>query len=349
MKSKRNRFAGLIALVFTLSTLLSNPSLVYAQSNYDPHSLSDFGYRTVNTHGQGALVFQTEPGGSFLSDHQFWTGDRIYVNLSFRERGYALAYDGGVYGFVDASYIDWGTGSTTSSAHDLSGYGYRTVKTGGRGNLVFQTEPGGSFLSDHSFANGDSIYVNLTYREKGYAIAYDRGTYGYVDASYIDWGTGSSSTSSAHDLSGYGYRTVKTGGRGNLVFQTEPGGSFLSDHSFANGDSIYVHLTYREKGYAIAYDRGTYGYVDASYIDWGTSTSTTYDPHSFSHFGYRTVNTHGQGALVFQTAPGGSFLSDHQFWTGDSIYVNLDWREQGYAIAYEDGVYGYVDASYINW
>ena len=27
--------------------------------------------------------------------------------------------------------------------------------------------------------------------------------------------------------------------------------------------------------------------------------------------------------------------------------MNLNWRQDGYAIAYEDGVYGYVDAGYI--
>lgn len=32
------------------------------------HDLSNFGYRTVNTARCGALVFQTKPGGSFLSD-----------------------------------------------------------------------------------------------------------------------------------------------------------------------------------------------------------------------------------------------------------------------------------------
>ena len=39
----------------------------------------------------------------------------------------------------------------------------------------------------------------------------------------------------------------------------------------------------------------------------------------------------------------------YQFWNGDRIYVNLNWRQDGYAIAYQNGVYGYVDANYINW
>ena len=251
--------------------------------SYDPHNLSNYAYRTVTTGGRGALVFQTEPAGSFLSDHSFYDGDRIYVNLSFREKGYALAYDNGTYGFVDASYINWSEGSTVPSGntagtytydpHTITDFVYRTVVTGGRGALVFQTEPGGSFLSDHSFYDGDSIYVNEFYREKGYALAYDKGTYGFVDASYINWNTGSYSPAPApaydpHTLSDFAYRTVYTGGRGALVFQTEPGGSFLSAHQYYDGDSIYVNLYFREKGYALAYDNGTYGFVDASYISW---------------------------------------------------------------------------------
>ena len=56
-----------------------------------------------------------------------------------------------------------------------------------------------------------------------------------------------------------------------------------------------------------------------------------------------------KGALIFQTSPNGSFMNDYEFWNGDRIYVNLNWRQDGYAIAYQNGVYGYVDANYINW
>ena len=41
-------------------------------------------------------------GGGYADD-----GDRIFVNVDYRERGYALAYKNGVYGYVDAGYIDW--------------------------------------------------------------------------------------------------------------------------------------------------------------------------------------------------------------------------------------------------
>ena len=73
------------------------------------------------------------------------------------------------------------------------------------------------------------------------------------------------------------------------------------------------------------------------------------DRFDLDNYGYRTVVTNGKGALVFQNSPDGTFMNDYQYNDGDRIYVNLDWRQDGYAIAYEDGVYGYVDASYILW
>ena len=336
-------------LAFSLMVSLAAAVPVFA--DYDPHNLNDFGWRTVSTGGRGSLVFQEEPGGAVMSGYEYWSGDSIYVNLYWREKGYTLAYQDGMYGFVDASYIDWGTNTPSYNPKDLSDYGWRTVSTGGRGNLVFQTEPGGSFMTGHSFADGASIYVNLKWREKGYALAYDNGTYGYVDAGYINWGSGTPSGSyNPNDLSDYGWRTVSTGGRGNLVFQTEPGGSFMTGHSFADGASIYVNLKWREKGYAIAYDNGTYGYVDAGYINWGSGApSYSYDPKDLSDYGWRTVSTGGRGNLVFQTEPGGSFMNNHSFANGASIYVNLNWRDRGYTMAYDNGTYGYVDAGYISW
>ena len=34
---------------------------------------------------------------------------------------------------------------------------------------------------------------------------------------------------------------------------------------------------------------------------------------------------------------------------GEWIYVNPDYRKDGYVVAYDDGVFGFVDASYIDW
>ena len=249
-----------------------------------------------------------------------------------------------------------GSSSASSSSSDgsgkknLSNYGYRTVNTGGRGSLVFQDSPNGSFINAYQYNDGDQIYVNLDWRQDGYAIAYEDGVYGYVDASYINWGGGSSSgSSSKKNLSNYGYRTVNTGGRGALVFQDSPNGSFMNAYQYNDGDQIYVNLDWRSDGYAIAYEDGVYGYVDASYIDWGGGSSSSSDKKNLSNYVYRTVDTGGRGALVFQSSPNGSFMYDYEYWDGDTIYVNKTWRSDGYAIAYEDGVYGYVDASYIDW
>ena len=73
----------------------------------DIYDLSNYGYRTVATQGRGALVFQTEPFGSFMKEYKYTDGDQLLVNLNWVEEGYTLACDNGVYGFVDASYIDW--------------------------------------------------------------------------------------------------------------------------------------------------------------------------------------------------------------------------------------------------
>ena len=116
------------------------------------------------------------------------------MNPYWRKEGYALAYSDGVYGYVDASYIDWGDDDdddddddNDDELWDLDNFRYRTVKIKGRGALVFQRQPRGSFMYDYKYYDGDEIYVNVYYRDRGYAIAYERGTYGYVDASYIDW------------------------------------------------------------------------------------------------------------------------------------------------------------------
>ena len=76
-------------------------------SSGNRYDLDDYGYRTVKINGKGSLVFQEEPRGDFMYDHRFWDGDRIYVNVDYREDGYAIAYKDGVYGYVDARYIDW--------------------------------------------------------------------------------------------------------------------------------------------------------------------------------------------------------------------------------------------------
>ena len=88
---------------------------------------------------------------------------------------------------------------------------------------------------------------------------------------------------------------------------------------------------------------------DGTYVQ-KKSSSSSGDKFDLDNYAYRSVTTtDSKGALVFQSEPNGSFMFDYEFWDGDDIYVNLDWRQDGYAIAYRDGVYGYVDAGYIDW
>ena len=73
--------------------------------------------------------------------------------------------------------------------YELGYYTFHSVTTRGRGKLVFQKEPRGTFMPDHQFDDGDVVYVydDEGCRLDGYSMAYDKGEYGYVDASYIDW------------------------------------------------------------------------------------------------------------------------------------------------------------------
>lgn len=61
----------------------------------------------MRSNGRGSLVFQESPGGKSIKGHKFYDGDWIYVHPDYQKNGYAVAYDDGVFGFVDASYIDW--------------------------------------------------------------------------------------------------------------------------------------------------------------------------------------------------------------------------------------------------
>ena len=181
----------MISMLLLMALLCCSTALAGSGDRYD---LDNYGYRYVDSKGRGSLVFQKAPRGKSIPGFKYYTGDRIYVNLYWRQDGYAMAYEDGTYGYVDASYIDWGSGSSgggsssiPSSAKKLSNYEYRKVRTKGRGSLVFQKAPRGKSMSGHRFYDGDWIYVNVDWRKDGYAIAYEDGVFGYVDAGYIDW------------------------------------------------------------------------------------------------------------------------------------------------------------------
>ena len=137
-----------------------------------------------------------------------------------------------------------------------------------------------------------------------------------------------------YELMNYGFRLVDTDGRGALVFQSSPDGSFMNQYQFSDGEPIYVNLNWREDGYGIAYEDGVYGYVDAGYINWDVEpVSEIDDRFDLTSYEYRRVKTNNsKGALVFQSSPNGSFMNRYQFWNGDRIFVHPYWRQDGYAI-----------------
>ena len=236
-----------------------------------------------------------------------------------------------------------------SDRYDLDNYGYRTVTEKGRGSLVFQSSPKGSFMREYRYHDGDAIFVNLTWRQNGYAIAYEDGVYGYVDASYIDWGTsggGSGGSGGAKDLSVYEYRVVDSRGRGSLVFQKSPRGSFMYGHRFYDGDWIYVNPYWRQDGYAMAYDDGEFGYVDASYIDW------SYDPEYGYEGGGGSGEYMGTWTVAFcdswvslreRPSSSSSRLTKVYKWEDVEVYYYNDvWWE-----CYYDGYHGYIKREYL--
>ena len=69
--------------------------------------------------------------------------------------------------------------------------------------------------------------------------------------------------------------------------------------------------------------------------------------YNLSYYAYKTVSVPMGTLLVMQEAPGGAFMSTY-YSNGDSIFVNMRYAENGYLLAYKNGVYGYVDMKYVN-
>ena len=68
--------------------------------------------------------------------------------------------------------------------------------------------------------------------------------------------------------------------------------------------------------------------------------------YNLNYYAYRTVSVPTGTLLVMQERPGGSFMSTY-YMDGESILVNMRYAESGYLLAYKNGVYGYVDMSYV--
>lgn len=251
--------------------------------------------------------------------------------------------------------------------YDLSLYEYRQVTEKGRGPLVFQESPRGTSIKGFKYHDEDWIYVNVNWRQDGYAMAYENGTYGYVDASYIDWSWQNStpkslfpSTSQYPDECWSNWQLNYIGDC--YVVNCNEWVS-LREHA----DTSSLRLTKVPLGakatncYDTSFDfylceyRGEMGFVQKRYLSVNPpkpmqkpkpKQANKYDLNLYE---YRQVASKGRGSLVFQNSPRGSFIKDFNYYDGDWIYVNVKWRSEGYAMAYENGTYGYVDASYIDW
>lgn len=162
----------------TAGTVVQKSSTAPADDKFD---LNRFAYRTVITDGpDDALVFQTEPYGDFMFDYQFWTGDQILVNTDWRQDGYAIAYQDGVYGYVDAGYIIWDNESTApSQGNDLEWYRTYNRFTGDDGSVMeIQYDDYGHF---DVIVNGERWF---SFTRDNYRIG-DSGAFEYIEGKNI--------------------------------------------------------------------------------------------------------------------------------------------------------------------
>ena len=69
--------------------------------------------------------------------------------------------------------------------------------------------------------------------------------------------------------------------------------------------------------------------------------------HDLNHFVYRTViNLPAGTCLQMQKQPNGSFMNV-MYYNGDQIFVHRNFWDEGYFLAYRNGIYGFVDAKYV--
>ena len=68
--------------------------------------------------------------------------------------------------------------------------------------------------------------------------------------------------------------------------------------------------------------------------------------HDLNNFVYKTVSVPPGTSLVMQLTPGGSFMKT-SYNNGEQIFVHRNFWENGYFLAYRNGVYGFVDAKYV--
>ena len=68
--------------------------------------------------------------------------------------------------------------------------------------------------------------------------------------------------------------------------------------------------------------------------------------HDLNNYVYRTVSVPAGTTLVMQVSPRGNFLNV-SYQNGEQIFVHRNFWEDGYFLAYRNGVYGFVDAQYV--
>ena len=72
----------------------------------DVHNLAYFVPHVVDHLPEGTcLVMQVSPQGAVIPGHRFYNGDEIWVHGRYWEGGCFLAFDDGIYGYVDAQYV----------------------------------------------------------------------------------------------------------------------------------------------------------------------------------------------------------------------------------------------------
>lgn len=77
---------------------------------------------------------------------------------------------------------------------------------------------------------------------------------------------GMNGVDSVHDLNNFVYRTVRNLPAGTcLQMQVSPNGAFMKQ-MYNQGETIFVHRSFCENGYFLAYRNGVYGFVDAKYV-----------------------------------------------------------------------------------
>ena len=201
--------------------------------------------------------------------------------------------------------------------------------------------------------------VEAYYFDSQFTECYYNGIHGYILSTYLSNGSNGTQSSSSSSYLGKKY-VVNCKEFVTLRKYADTKAPTVT--KVAKGQQVDAY--YYNGAFCECYYNGLKGYILSQYLGDSPNRDTapvnpekTVKPnptkqdnrYDLNQYEYLPVVEKGRGALVFQKTPRGSFMKKHKFYDGDYVYVNVNWRQNGYAIAYEDGEYGYVDASYIDW